>query len=178
MVEGKKIATFALTEPYAGSDAAAQKTTAVKKGDRWILNGVKHFITNGPEAGVITTLAVTDPSKGALGISAFIVEDTFPGYKVGKIEKKMRLRGSHTSEIIYEDCEVPEENMLGAENEGFITALKILASGRAGLGARCTGGSRRLIDLCLQHAKKRVQFGRRLLKTRPSNGCWGHGNGD
>ncbi len=166
MAEGKKIGAFALTEPDAGSDAAAQKTTAVKKGDRWILNGVKHFITNGPEAGVVTTVAVTDPSKGARGISAFIVEDTFPGYKVGKIEKKMGLRGSHTSEIIFEDCEVPEENMLGAENEGFITALKILASGRAGLGARCTGGSRRLIDLCLQYAKERVQFGRPIIENQ------------
>ncbi|MGB4242377.1 MAG: acyl-CoA dehydrogenase family protein [Dethiobacteria bacterium] len=166
MAEGKKIGAFALTEPGAGSDAAALKTSAVKKGDRWILNGVKHFITNGPIADVVTTMAVTDPSRGARGISAFVVEKEFPGFKVGKIEKKMGLRGSHTSEIIFEDCEVPEENLLGKENEGFITALKILASGRAGLGARCVGACQRLIELSLRYAKERAQFGKPIIANQ------------
>ncbi len=166
MAEGKKIGAFALTEPGAGSDAAALKTSAVKKGDRWILNGVKHFITNGPIADVVTTMAVTDPSRGARGISAFVVEKEFPGFKVGKIEKKMGLRGSHTSEIIFEDCEVPEENLLGRENEGFITALKILASGRAGLGARCVGACQRLIELSLRYAKERAQFGKPIIANQ------------
>ncbi|HSV31276.1 MAG TPA: acyl-CoA dehydrogenase family protein, partial [Atribacteraceae bacterium] len=132
MAEGQLIAAFALTEPNAGSDASALKTVAIKKGDRWLLNGMKHFITNGPEADIVTTMAVTDPSSGARGITAFVVEKNFPGYKVGKIEKKMGLRGSHTSEIIFDDCEVPAENVLGQENDGFVTALKILANGRAG----------------------------------------------
>ncbi len=166
MAEGKKIGAFALTEPGAGSDAAALKTSAVKKGDRWILNGVKHFITNGPIADVVTTMAVTDPSRGARGISAFVVEKDFPGFRVGKIEKKMGLRGSYTSEIIFEDCEVPEENLLGKENEGFITALKILASGRAGLGARCVGACQRLIELSLHYAKERAQFGKPIIANQ------------
>ncbi|MBS4023966.1 MAG: acyl-CoA dehydrogenase family protein [Dethiobacter sp.] len=166
MAEGKKIGAFALTEPDAGSDASNLKTTAVKKGDRWILNGTKHFITNGPEAHVLTTMAVTDPSRGARGISAFLVENTFPGFSVGKIEKKMGLRGNHTSEIIFEDCEVPAENLLGKENEGFITALRILANGRAGLAARCSGACRRLIELSLDYASKRVQFGKPIIENQ------------
>ncbi len=166
MAEGKMIGAFALTEPDAGSDAAALKTTAIKKKDRWILSGVKHFITNGPEADVVTTMAVTDPSRGARGISAFVVEKVFPGYKVGKIEKKMGLRGSHTSEIIFDQCEVPEENLLGREGEGFVTALKILASGRAGLGARCVGACKRLIELSLRYAQGRVQFGKPVFENQ------------
>lgn len=166
MAEGISIGAFALTEPDAGSDASSLKTTAVKKGDRWILNGTKHFITNGPEAAVITTMAVTDPSMGAKGISAFLVENTFPGFKVGTVEKKMGLRGSHTSELIFDDCEVPEENLLGKENEGFIIALRILASGRAGLAARSVGACRRLIELCLKYARDRVQFGRPIIENQ------------
>ncbi|MBT9172674.1 MAG: Acyl-CoA dehydrogenase [Syntrophomonadaceae bacterium] len=166
MAEGTKIGAFALTEPDAGSDASALKTTAVKKGDRWILNGTKHFITNGPEASVITTMAVTDPSRGAKGISAFLVENTFPGFKVGTVEKKMGLRGSHTSELIFDDCEVPEENLLGKENEGFIVALRVLASGRAGLAARSVGACRRLMELCLRYAHERVQFGRPIIENQ------------
>lgn len=166
MAEGKKIAAFALTEPDAGSDASALRSIAVKKGDRWVLNGVKHFITNGPVADVITVMAVTDPSRGARGISAFIVEKSFPGFKVGKVERKMGLRGSHTAELIFEDCEVPEENLLGRENEGYITALKILAAGRAGLGARCVGACQRLIELSLRYARERVQFGRPIIENQ------------
>lgn len=166
MAEGKKIGAFALTEPDAGSDASSIKTSAVKKGDRWILNGTKHFITNGPEASVLTVMAVTDPTRGARGISAFIVENTFPGFSIGAVEKKMGLRGSHSSEIIFEDCEVPEENLLGKEGEGYITALRILANGRAGLAARCVGGCRRLIDLSLDYAAKRVQFGKPIIENQ------------
>jgi acyl-CoA dehydrogenase len=166
MAEGIKIGAFALTEPDAGSDASSLKTMAVKKGDRWILNGTKHFITNGPEAAVITTMAVTDPSRGAKGISAFVVENTFPGFKVGTVEKKMGLRGSHTSELIFDDCEVPEENLLGKVNEGFIVALRVLASGRAGLAARSVGACRRLMELSLKYARERVQFGRSIIENQ------------
>ncbi len=166
MASGENIAAFALTEPDAGSDASNLKTTAVKKGDRYILNGVKHFITNGPEASVVTTMAVTDSSKGIRGITAFVVENEFPGYKVGTIEKKMGLRGSHTSEIVFEDCEVPEENVLGKVGDGFITALKILANGRATLGARCVGTSRLLIDMCVRYAKERIQFSKPIIDNQ------------
>lgn len=166
MAEGKKIGAFALTEPDAGSDASNLKTTAVKKGDRWLLNGTKHFITNGPEANVITAMAVTDPSRGARGISAFLVENTFPGFRVGTVEKKMGLRGCHTSEIIFDDCEVPEENLLGKENEGFITALRILANGRAGLASRCVGACLRLIEHSLDYSGKRVQFGKPIIENQ------------
>ncbi|ABB14411.1 MULTISPECIES: acyl-CoA dehydrogenase family protein [Carboxydothermus] len=161
LASGKKLAAFALTEPEAGSDAASIRTTAVKKGDRYILNGVKHFITNGPDADVFTIIAVTDKSKGAKGgITAFIVEKNFPGFKVGTIEKKMGLRGSHTSEIILEDCEVPEENVLGNVGEGYINALKILAKGRVGLAARCVGSMQKLLELSTRYAQQRVQFGK------------------
>ncbi|MBS4023939.1 MAG: acyl-CoA dehydrogenase family protein [Dethiobacter sp.] len=166
MAEGRKIGAFALTEPDAGSDASNLKTTAVKKGDRWILNGTKHFITNGPIADVVTTMAVTDPSRGPRGISAFVVESTFPGYRTGKNERKMGLKGCYTSEIIFEDCEVPEENMLGEENRGFVTALMILAKGRAGLGAGSVGACRRLIELSTKYAKERVQFGKPIAENQ------------
>ncbi len=166
MADGEIVAAFALTEPDAGSDASNMRTAAAKKGDRWILNGVKHFITNGPEADLITTMAVTDPSRGSRGITAFVVEKDFPGFKVGKVDEKMGLRGSHTSEIIFEDCEVPVENTLGEENEGFITALKILARGRAGLAARCVGGCKRLIELSLDYARERIQFGKPIIENQ------------
>jgi acyl-CoA dehydrogenase len=160
MATGDAIGAFALTEPNAGSDASNLTTTAVRQGDKWILNGTKHFITNGPIAGVVTVMAVTDKSKGARGISAFIVEKDFPGYKVGTIEKKMGLKGSHTSELVFEDCEVPEENLLGNEGEGYMTALKVLANGRSGLAARVVGSCHKLIEMSVDYAKTRVQFGK------------------
>lgn len=165
MARGELIGAFALTEPEAGSDAANIKTTAEKKGDRWILNGVKHFITNGPIADVVTVLAVTDRTKGAKGgISAFIVEKSFPGFSVGTIDEKMGLRGSKTSELVFRDCEVPEENLLGKIGEGYITALKILTNGRACLAAACVGACEKLIDLSVSWAKQRVQFGKPIAE--------------
>ncbi len=158
MAAGEKIGAFALTEPNAGSDAANLKTTAVRKGDRYILNGAKHFITNGPIADVFTVMAITDKSKGSKGITAFIVEKGFPGFKIGTIERKMGLRGSHTSEVIFEDCEVPAENVLGREGEGYVNAFKILTNGRAGLAARNLGSMQKLLELSTQYAQERVQF--------------------
>lgn len=160
MAAGDAIGAFALTEPNAGSDASNLATTAVRHGDKWILNGTKHFITNGPVAGVVTVMAVTDKSKGARGISAFIVEKDFPGYKVGTVEKKMGLKGSYTSELVFEDCEVPLENLLGNEGEGYMTALKVLANGRAGLAARVVGSCHKLIEMSVDYAKTRIQFGK------------------
>jgi len=122
------------------------------------LNGTKHYITNATVADVFTVMAVTDASKGSKGITSFIVEKDFPGFRVGAVEKKMGLKGSHSAEIILEDCEVPAENILGEEGQGYVNALKILANGRAGLAARNLGSCQKLLDLSIQYAKERIQF--------------------
>ena len=163
MASGDWIGAFALTEPDAGSDAASLKTTAVKKGERYVLNGSKHFITNGDVAHVFTVMAKTDPKAGPRGISSFLVEKGSPGFRVGKIEKKMGLKGSHSTGLSFEDCEVPEENLLGKEGEGFVNALKVLTNGRAGLAARNLGSCQKLLELSLAYASERVQFGRPIL---------------
>ncbi|MCL6612002.1 MAG: acyl-CoA dehydrogenase family protein [Peptococcaceae bacterium] len=160
MASGDRIGAFALTEPDAGSDAASIKTTAVRKGDRYILNGTKIFITNAPEADIFTVMAVTDRSRGVKGITSFIVERGFPGFSIGTVEKKMGLRGSHTAELIMEDCEVPVENVLGQEGQGYVNALKILANGRAGLAARNLGSMQKLLELCVRYSQERIQFGK------------------
>ena len=160
MARGELIAAFALTEPEAGSDVSIIKTRAIRRGDRWILNGTKHFITNGPIADILTVIAVTDPARGARGgFSAFLVEKGFPGFSVGSVEH-MGPRGSHTADIILEDCEVPEENLLGEEGAGYSAALRILANARTGLAAQCVGTCERLLELSVAHSKQRVQFGR------------------
>ncbi|UYZ19896.1 acyl-CoA dehydrogenase family protein [Mesobacillus jeotgali] len=164
MASGVKIGAFALTEPDAGSNAANLKTTAVKKGDKYVLNGLKHYITNALEASVFTVMAVTDHEKGAKGITSFIVEKDFPGFKIGKTEKKMGLKGSHSAELVFEDCEVPVENVLGTEGHGYVNALKILANGRAGLAARNLGSSQKLLDMSVAYAKERFQFGKPIIK--------------
>lgn len=161
LASGEKLGAFALTEPDAGSDATNLKTTAVLKGDKWILNGRKHFITNAPEADVFTVIAVTDREKGARGgFTAFIVEKDFPGLAIGTIEKKMGLRGSHTAEVIFENCEVPRENVLGEVGRGYASALRILSRGRVMLAARCVGACNKLIELSARYAQQRVQFGK------------------
>lgn len=164
MASGEKIGAFALTEPDAGSNAANLKTTAVRKGDKYLLNGLKHYITNALEASVFTVMAVTDHEKGAKGITSFIVEKDFPGFKIGKTEKKMGLKGSHSAELVFEDCEVPIENVLGTEGQGYVNALKILANGRAGLAARNLGSSQKLLDMSVAYAKERIQFGKPIIK--------------
>jgi acyl-CoA dehydrogenase len=123
-----------------------------------VLNGTKHFITNGPVAGVYTVMAVTDKTKGPKGITSFIVERAFPGLSIGKIEKKMGLHGSYSSEIIFEDCMVPAENVLGEEGQGYMNALKILANGRAGLAARNLGSMQKLLEMSVRYAQERIQF--------------------
>lgn len=164
MASGERLGAFALTEPQAGSHATNLKTTAVKKGDKYILNGLKHYITNATKADVFTVMAVTDPEKGAKGITSFIVEKEFPGFQVGVVEKKMGLHGSHSAEVIMEDCEVPVGNVLGSEGQGYVNALKILANGRAGLAARNLGSSQHLLDLSVTFAKERVQFGKPIIE--------------
>jgi len=166
MASGEKIGAFALTEPEAGSNAANLKTTAVRKGDKYILSGLKHYITNATEASVFTVMATTDPEKGAKGITSFIVEKDFPGFKVGAIEKKMGLRGSHSAELIFEDCEVPVENVLGVEGQGYVNALKILTNGRAGLASRNLGSCQKLLDMSTRYAKERIQFGKPIISNQ------------
>lgn len=163
--KGEKIAAFALTEPGAGSDVSSISTVAEKRGDRWFLTGVKHFISNGPIADLVTVIAVTDRSKGAKGgMTAFLVEKGFPGFRVGTVDEKMGLRGSLTSELIFEQCEVPEENVLGPVGEGLRNALSILTKGRVALAARCVGAAQKLLELATDYAKSRVQFGRPIAE--------------
>lgn len=166
MATGQIIGAFALTEPSAGSNAAAIKTTAVRKGDKYILNGSKHYITNAAIAGVFTVMAVTDPSKGVKGITSFIVEPRSKGFILGKKEEKMGLRGSQSSEIFFEDCEVPAENVLGEEGLGYVNALKILTNGRAGLAARNLGSCQKLFELSLKYANEREQFGKPIVEQQ------------
>ncbi|WP_338472664.1 acyl-CoA dehydrogenase family protein [Niallia sp. XMNu-256] len=166
MATGEYIGAFALTEPSAGSHAYNLKTTAVKKGDRYILNGSKCYITNAGLADVFTVMAVTDPSKGPKGITSFIVEKNFPGFILGNKEKKMGLHGSHTYEIFFEDCEVPEENVLGEEGQGYVNALKILANGRAAMAARNLGSADKLLEMSLDYAHLRVQFGKPIFEQQ------------
>ncbi|MEC0275971.1 MULTISPECIES: acyl-CoA dehydrogenase family protein [Peribacillus] len=158
MASGNRIGAFALTEPAAGSHATNLKMTAVKNGDKYILNGTKHYITNADVADIFTVMAVTDKDKGAKGITSFIVEKDFPGFRVGSLERKMGLRGSHSAELFFEDCEVPAENVLGDVGQGYVNALKILANGRAGLAARNLGSCQYLLDLSTKYAIEREQF--------------------
>lgn len=166
MASGEWIGAFALTEPSAGSNAANLKTTAVKKGDRYIINGSKHYITNAVCGNIFTVMAVTDPGKGAKGITSFIVEKSFPGFKLGAVERKMGLRGSHSAELFFEDMEVPAENVLGEEGNGYVNALKILANGRAGLAARNLGSCQKLLEMSMDYAMQRVQFGKPIFEQQ------------
>lgn len=160
MASGECIAGFAITEPSSGSDAANIRTRAEKKGDVYVLNGTKHYISNAPIAGLLTVIAVTDPGKGPRGMSAFLVEpqDT-PGVTIGKIDEKMGQKGALSSEVIFQDAEIPAANLLGPENLGYREALGILTNGRVGIAARSTGAMQRLLDLSVEHAKNREQFG-------------------
>ena len=162
LTAGRKIAAFSLTEPSSGSDAASIQTSAVKTGDRWLLNGTKIWVTNGPIADVVVVYASNDRAQGARGgITAFIVEKGFTGFRVGRVDEKMGLRGSYTGELVFEDCEVPEENVLGGTaGTGFKTALGALDIGRISLAAGAVGSSQYLLELATAHAKRRVQFGK------------------
>ena len=164
LTSGEELAAWALTEPNAGSDAASIQTTAVLDGDEWVLNGTKHFITSGDLAWVVTVMAKTDKTKGARGISAFIVERDTPGFKVGQLEDKLGLRGSHTAELIFEDCRIPKENLIGKEGDGFIGAMKILDRGRTAIGAMSVGIARGAFEESLAYAKQRQQFGKPIGK--------------
>ncbi|MGB9852726.1 MAG: acyl-CoA dehydrogenase [Candidatus Kapaibacteriota bacterium] len=158
LLSGRKIGSFSLTEAQAGSDAGNTKTTAVKVGNRWILNGSKLFATNGAEADIFVLIASTDPGKKTKGVSAFIVEKDIPGYRIGKVERKLGIRASSTAEIILENVEVPEENLLGELNQGFKVAMVTLDGGRLGIAAQALGIARACLEDSLKYAKERVQF--------------------
>ena len=164
MATGEWIGCFALTEAEAGSDPGAMRTTAVKKGDRYVLNGEKIYITNAPVASVFTLMAVTDKSKGVKGISAFILERGYKGLSVGKNELKMGMHGCTTAPVILQDCEVPAENMLGAEGMGYVQALKTLTQGRVTVAARCCGMMDKLISRSADYMKVRSQGGHKLAE--------------
>jgi len=163
IADGKRLVAFALTEPNAGSDAGGIQTTAVKDGDYYILNGRKQWITNGGEAEIYTVIALTDKSKGARGASAFIVEKGTPGFSFGKKENKMGIRASATRELIFEDCRIPKENILGKEGMGFIVAMKTLDQSRVGVGAQGVGVAQGAFEEAAKFAKQRIQFGQPVI---------------
>lgn len=162
LAKGEKIGAFGLTEPGAGTDASGQKTTAVLEGDHYVLNGSKIFITNAGPAEIYIVMAMTDKSKGNKGISSFIVEKGFPGFSIGKHEDKMGIRASSTCELVFENCIVPKENLLGEEGKGFKIAMMTLDGGRIGIASQALGIAQGAIDETVSYVKTRVQFGRPL----------------
>ena len=164
LATGQALGAWGLTEPGSGSDASAARTTAVRRGDRWVLNGNKTFITNGHYADVSVIIAVTDKSQGTHGLSAFIVEKGTPGFRAGKKENKLGLRASDTSELIFEDCEIPAENLLGKEGEGFIDAMRTLDGGRISIAALSLGIARGALDASVKYVKERKQFGKAIAE--------------
>lgn len=162
LAAGRSLGAFGLTEPGAGTDAAGQQTKAVLRGDHYILNGTKIFITNGGVADTYVIFAMTDKSKGTKGISAFIVEKDFEGFSIGKKELKMGIRGSSTTELVFENCKVPKENLLGKEGKGFGIAMGTLDGGRIGIAAQALGIAQGALDETVAYVKERKQFGRSI----------------
>ncbi len=160
---GKKLAAFALTEPTAGSDASAIRTTAEKSAGGYVLNGTKQFITNGGEAEIYTVIALTDKTKGARGASAFIVEKGTEGFSFGKKEKKMGIRASSTRELVFRNCVVPAQNMVGREGMGFIMTMKVLDRSRPGIAAQAIGVAQGALEAAVDYARQRVQFGHPII---------------
>jgi butyryl-CoA dehydrogenase len=168
LATGSKIGSFALTESGAGSDPASQKTKAEKEGDTYIINGTKMFITSGKNSHITVVTAYTDRDQKHRGISAFVVEKGTPGFYVGKEEKKMGLRASDTVELVFEDCRVPVENLLGKEGDGFVIAMSSLDGGRIGIASQSVGLAQACLDAAVSYAKQRIQFGRPISQFQ---GC-------
>jgi alkylation response protein AidB-like acyl-CoA dehydrogenase len=162
LASGQWLGAWGLTEPGSGSDAAGARTTAVKRGDTWVLNGSKTFITNGGHADCAVVLAVTDREKGTKGISAFVVERGTKGFRPGRKENKLGLRASDTSELIFEDCEIPAENLIGKEGDGFKDAMRVLDGGRISIAALSLGMARGALDAAMKYAQERRQFGKAI----------------
>jgi butyryl-CoA dehydrogenase len=163
IASGEKLGAYALTEPSAGSDAAGIRTTAVKDGDHWVLNGTKQWITNGGVAGIYSVIAITDREKGARGATFFVVEDGDPGFTYGKKEDKMGLRCSVTGELIFTDCRIPEDRIIGREGMGFILAMRTFDKTRPGIGAKAVGLCQGALDVAVEYARQRVQFGKPII---------------
>lgn len=166
LATGEKLGAYGLSEPGAGSDVSSMKTRAVLDGDHYVLNGSKVWITNGGEAEIYVVFAVTDPEKKHKGISAFIVEKGTPGFSIGKKEKKLGIRSSPTTELIFEDCRIPKENLLGQEGEGFKIAMMTLDGGRNGIAAQAVGIAQGALDAAVEYAKGRVQFGKPIAEQQ------------
>jgi len=163
IASGKRLTAFALTEPTAGSDASAIRTTAERVGGGYVLNGTKQFITNGGEAEVYTVIVLTDKTRGARGASAFLVEKDTPGFSFGKKEKKMGIRASSTRELVFRNCLVPEENMIGKQGMGFIMTMKVLDRSRPGIGAQAVGLAQGALEAAVDYTRQRIQFGHPLI---------------
>jgi alkylation response protein AidB-like acyl-CoA dehydrogenase len=164
LASGKKLGCWSLTEPEAGSDAAGTRTRAERREDRWILNGAKTFTTNGSHADVCVAMAVTKPALGHHGISAFIIEKGTPGFRAGKTEHKMGMCASNTAEVIFEDCRIPGENLLGEEGQGFVDSLRVLDGGRISIAALAVGIAQGAFDAALRYSRQRRQFGKPIAE--------------
>jgi alkylation response protein AidB-like acyl-CoA dehydrogenase len=164
LASGEWLGAWGLTEPGSGSDAGGARTTAVRRGDKWVLNGTKTFITNGSYADTAVVIAVTDKSKGTHGLSAFVVEKGTKGFRPGKKENKLGLRASDTAELIFEDCEISAENLLGVEGEGFVDSMRVLDGGRISIAALSLGIARGALDAATKYVKERRQFGKAIAE--------------
>ncbi len=169
LAAGKKLGCFCLTEPHVGSDAAAIKTRAQRVGDEWVINGVKQFITTGANADIAIVFAVTDAAAGKKGISAFIVETDTPGFIVARIEEKLGQHASDTAQILFEDCRIAAENLLGAEGQGYRIALANLEAGRIGIAAQSVGMARAAFEAALKYSQERESFGKPLIEHQAVN---------
>jgi alkylation response protein AidB-like acyl-CoA dehydrogenase len=164
LATGEALGAWGLTEPGSGSDAGSARTTAVRKGDKWVLNATKTFITNGHYAEIAVVIAVTDREKGTHGLSAFVVERGTPGFRPGKKENKLGLRASDTSELIFEDCEIPAENLLGMEGDGFVDSMRVLDGGRISIAALALGIAKGAFEAAVKYTKERRQFGKAIAE--------------
>ena len=169
LARGEKLGCFCLTEPHVGSDAAAIRTSAVREGDEWVLNGVKQFITSGKHADMAIVFAVTDKAAGKKGISCFLVPADAPGYQVGRIEEKMGQKASDTTQILLENCRIPADSMIGDEGQGYKIALANLEAGRIGIAAQCLGMARAALEAAVKYALERESFGKPIFEHQAVN---------
>ncbi len=169
LARGEKLGCFCLTEPHVGSDASAIRTTAVRDGNEWVLNGVKQFITTGKHADVAIVFAVTDKAAGKKGITCFLVPANAPGYQVGRIEEKMGQKASDTTQILFENCRIPADSVIGAEGEGYKIALSNLEAGRIGIAAQCLGMARAALEAAVKYAQERESFGKPIFEHQAVN---------
>jgi alkylation response protein AidB-like acyl-CoA dehydrogenase len=169
LARGEMLGCFCLTEPHVGSDASAIRTSAVREGNEWVLNGVKQFITTGKHADVAIVFAVTDKGAGKKGITCFLVPANAPGYQVGRIEEKMGQKASDTTQILFEDCRIPADSVIGAEGEGYRIALSNLEAGRIGIASQCLGMARAALEAAIKYAQERESFGKPIFEHQAVN---------